>query len=559
MKIKSVDEVNAAMKRNRLRAFPNQKTGRKRLFPFARPQMAKSTPIANPSPKVFVAGSCLARQIDKSVKGAGLEQVYQRDKIGFGHTDAETKQNFNRYNLGVIENEFRWAFDPTADAGCASLIENDGELVDMQVVWTFAHQPEQARKIRRAYNADFASARHADLIIITLGAADMWYDSQTGCYLNGIVPNRISDAHPGRFELHAWEPEDFLASLERIRGLLQENTLCATPPRLAICVSPVSQPLSFSGEDALIAETYGKSVQRVAAQQFADRHDDVDYAPVYEFVVLTDRAFAYQSNSFNHVEPDCVDRFFGDYLQAVGAGPHHASAIAARGEALGLIKAGALPDAAAVLEAYLEEFGPNTVISDLHATLLPKLGRSNEIAETFLAHAQSGADTTWKGLRAAFRSAIGKEDRDTAADLLVIARGKLQEHGGATPAELETMASWEQSLATLEARLAEKQQLQELKQMLGQDPRAVADVMAEMKKTGFTLPQQHWLYAQALRRANHPEALAEFDEIVRSGSNYAKASSQAMIQMLSRKSAESHGFDLQEIRQRDQQLFGGNR
>lgn len=544
------------MQRNKLRSFPNQKNGRRRLYPFARPRMTDRDDVLCLEPKVFAAGSCLARTIEKSVVGAGLELVYQREKIRFGHSDAQRKQNFNRYNLGVIENEFRWAFDPAADAGCHSLIEKDGELVDMQVVWTFAHEPELARKVRRAYNADFATARFADLVIITLGAVDMWYDCETGSYLNGIVPRRISDATPGRFQLHSWTVEDFVGSLNRIRDILHQNTTRERPPRIAICVSPVAQPLAFGGDDSLIAETHGKSIQRVAAQIFSDLHDDVDYAPVYEFVVLTDRAYAYQNDSFNHVESDCVDRFFGDYLRAIGTSPACADAVLARGEALGLARAGALNEAASVLEAYTDRHGYRAPIAELHATLLPKLGRANELATTYLAHAEAGADVSWKSLKQSFRAAVAKQDRASAAHALTVAQGKLQQVGGGNPAELEELAALNAILDDLDKKLSEQQRLKEMKKLLADDPKTVADTLALRKADGFRHPQEHWLYAQALRKSDRREALAEFDEIVRSGSNYAKAASRIMIQMLSGKNADPLGFDLSDIQRRNQQLLG---
>ncbi len=150
---------------------------------------------------------------------------------------------------------------------------------------------------------------------------------------------------------------------------------------------------------------------------------------------------------------------------------------------------------------------------------------------------------------------ILRQYHDLAAKLLVVAQGKLQDSGGATPAQLESLDTWQESIDQLDLKLAEQKQLQDLKAKMATDPEGVLAELASFKADGFTSSLQHWLYAQALRKTGNPSALTELNEIVLSKQSHAKAASKAMIQLMSRKNADLQGFDLEQIKARDHEMF----
>ncbi len=54
---------------------------------------------------------------------------------------------------------------------------------------------------------------------------------------------------------------------------------------------------TFTGEDALTANTYSKAVQRAACQAFVAAHDNVDYFPSFEIVSLSKRELVYERDN----------------------------------------------------------------------------------------------------------------------------------------------------------------------------------------------------------------------------------------------------------------------
>ncbi|AZV80689.1 hypothetical protein EBB79_22325 (plasmid) [Parasedimentitalea marina] len=139
------------------------------------------------------------------------------------------------------------------------------------------------------------------IVVITLGLVEAWYDSKTEMFLNAMPPAFAIKEEPQRFQLRTLDLDEIVASLERIHGLI---TRYGHPDfKMLITVSPVPFKATMTGTDALIANTYGKSVQRAAAEVFNARHDNVNYFPSYEMVTLSERAAAYEADNIHVTRP----------------------------------------------------------------------------------------------------------------------------------------------------------------------------------------------------------------------------------------------------------------
>jgi tetratricopeptide (TPR) repeat protein len=66
--------------------------------------------------------------------------------------------------------------------------------------------------------------------------------------------------------------------------------------RMLVTVSPVAMNTTFTGGDVLVANTYSKAVQRAAVEAFVRSHDNVDYFPSFESVMLSDRKRAWRDD-----------------------------------------------------------------------------------------------------------------------------------------------------------------------------------------------------------------------------------------------------------------------
>jgi hypothetical protein len=66
---------------------------------------------------------------------------------------------------------------------------------------------------------------------------------------------------------------------EAIGALIEAGT-----DKILLTVSPVPLTKTFTNEDAVVANSYSKSVLRVCAQELKERHPEVDYFPSFEIV-----------------------------------------------------------------------------------------------------------------------------------------------------------------------------------------------------------------------------------------------------------------------------------
>ena len=156
-----------------------------------------------------------------------------------------------------------------------------------------------------------AAVLEADVLIITLGLVEAWYDRKLGSYLN-VFPAGAMQADPDRYELRITGYAENLAALDSFWVFLREAT--RRPIRMIVTVSPIPFNATFSGHDVVEANTYSKAVLRAVAQDFADAHDDVMYFPSYEMVTLSDPD-AVWTPDMRHVRPEFVRRIM-DYFVA---------------------------------------------------------------------------------------------------------------------------------------------------------------------------------------------------------------------------------------------------
>jgi tetratricopeptide (TPR) repeat protein len=143
----------------------------------------------------------------------------------------------------------------------------------------------------------------AEVVIITLGLAEAWFDTKYGIYLNRPPLRSAAKSEPGRFEVHVLEYGEIVDALEQIYQLLEKFGHPGF--RLILTVSPVALGSTWTEDDALVANCYSKSVQRAAAGYFTKRFERVDYLPSYESITLSERSIAWREDGA-HVTDEAV-------------------------------------------------------------------------------------------------------------------------------------------------------------------------------------------------------------------------------------------------------------
>lgn len=300
---------------NKLRAYPSPDRGGDRLYPLAAPS-AKPSFRMRRSDTVFTIGSCFARNVEAALTEAGLTVTSQETDLGpVGDSLGFAGNFFNKYSIHSVYNDLRWALERDTYPGDDVIyaMPKAGVHADLQLGMSKLEFPlAQIRDFRTRYLDVMARAAEADVVIITLGYVETWYDTRLGIYLNTSPPQPLIKAHPGRFEFRVLSYEDVLQGLRDVHALLVKHR--TKPLKMLVTVSPVPLLSTFRDIDVLVANTYSKSVQRAAIDAFIRDAPGVDYFPSYEFVILSNPEIAWARGDYRHVNPDLVARIMSNVV-----------------------------------------------------------------------------------------------------------------------------------------------------------------------------------------------------------------------------------------------------
>lgn len=201
-----------------------------------------------------------------------------------------------------------WALEGRQFSDEAIVSVNDQDYTDLLLPFGADVPLARALERRRDIGAVYGDLRAADVVIVTLGFVDAWFDNETNLYLNRMPPHAFARKNGGRFVFKRLGVSDVIALLEpAFNGLLT----CGA--RIVLTVSPVPIQTTFSDKDCVVANEYSKSVLRVCADHLSNK-DGVDYFPSYE-IVRSGGLAAYIDDQV-HVRDDVV-RGIVDYMVSV--------------------------------------------------------------------------------------------------------------------------------------------------------------------------------------------------------------------------------------------------
>lgn len=320
------DQAFLRARRNDLRRYPSPERDGERLYPLASPTVTPSFRI-EATDTIFAIGSCFARNVEKALEGAGLRVLSREFELGeIGASIEDAANFFNKYSIHSVLNEVRWALERETFPGRAILYEiGPDRFVDAQLgMARLDFDADTILAFRHRYLDAMAAVAEADVVILTLGYVETWFDRKLGLYLNVVPPMQAVRAEPDRFEFRVLSYHDVLEGLEELHALLLRHR--RKPLRMLVTVSPVPLLATFRDMDVLVANAYSKSVQRAALDEFLIGREGVDYFPSYEFVILSNPAVAWSRGDYRHVSADVINRIMDNvltrYLGAgAGAGP----------------------------------------------------------------------------------------------------------------------------------------------------------------------------------------------------------------------------------------------
>ena len=259
------------------RAYPGASDPRSRngtIFPAHRPRFQiKFTP----EQVVFTIGSCFARHIE--------EALFERDVFFPTRTFAVPTQEYayrpngllNEFNPGTISQRILFAladkeFPESTIVPCG---EGYADLL-LMAGGDVTHERALAR--RKEVDEVYKCLSRSDLVILTLGLVEAWYDEEAGLFINRTPPHAFAEQHTNRFTLRHLDVDACMQLLEPALHALSSRGI-----KTILTVSPVPVQVTFTTDDCVVADEFSKSVLRVCAERLR-RCPGVDYFPSYEIV-----------------------------------------------------------------------------------------------------------------------------------------------------------------------------------------------------------------------------------------------------------------------------------
>ncbi len=268
----------------------------------------------NANDAFFCIGSCFARNIEEHLMYRGITTLSKAIALrgGTGRPNA----GVNKFTTGSMLNELRWALlgEPWPQT---ALVDHDGGWRDLQLsprAVAIAHGDACARRERVV--SYFRRVRDASVIIITLGLVETWFDAESGLALNVAPPLAVVRRYPGRFGMRVCDYAENRAALEAIYDIVESSARPGV--RIVVTVSPVPLEHTFSGEDVIVANAYGKATLLAAARDSARGRPLVQYYPSYETITVSHRSLAYSAADNHHVRDDAVGAITSHFLRTYG-------------------------------------------------------------------------------------------------------------------------------------------------------------------------------------------------------------------------------------------------
>lgn len=274
---REMHETLQVLRRNRNKRFPSEEDARfvdGLLLPSLRPKFTLDAPA-----KVFTIGSCFARNIELVLTDYDIDLP----TIRFSAPKSEWQFKFNgllnEYNPGTMSQRILAALRSEKNSE-ETIIETEDGFLDVMLPGGFPVTFERAVARREEIENVYTHLASSDLVIITFGLVEAWFDEETGLFLNRMPPGLHMRKNPDRYTFRRLDVFDALPLLERA----VEGLVAAGVDKILLTVSPVPLGATFSGDDAIVANSFSKAVLRVCAEKLAKDHEEVDYFPSFELV-----------------------------------------------------------------------------------------------------------------------------------------------------------------------------------------------------------------------------------------------------------------------------------
>lgn len=262
--------------------------------PPRRLSITRRTPIAS-------IGSCFAREIKKWLQANSFNFV---QTAGGKWAESGSARYDRVYNSFSVRQEFERAFGTFSPRETLWEFQEGAEtrLLDpyrRTIAWDSYEEMQQELAEHREQVA--AAFRSCEVLIVTVGQAEVWYNRSDGAVYPLLPPVQVFDPQRHAFRLTTFEEN--LANLDRVHELFRQNNPAG---HIIVTVSPVPLRATFRPMNSVIANSASKAALRAAVDAFCERHPEtVTYFPAYEIVTVTEPDAYTEDN--RHVRAETVE------------------------------------------------------------------------------------------------------------------------------------------------------------------------------------------------------------------------------------------------------------
>lgn len=296
--------------RNKLGKWPSR-GDENRLEPVAQPEVTGRFKL-KPGDKVFTIGSCFARNIEEYLGEHGF-----RVPVLSYQGPAEEKQGgrdqgiLNKYTPASIVQEFEWVQQVRLSGGTVKwehvshlACDLGGDrFLDLHLASSEPVTKDRLIGRRQTIYDIHVQAFDADLVVITPGVTECWFDTNSGLYVQQLPSPQTVKAHPDRFQFEQLDYDRCRSMLERAVQILAE----AGVRNIMMTVSPVPLGRTMTDQDVIIVNMYSKSILRASVGSICAHYPVVSYFPSYEMVMLTKHEKVWRED-LRHVDDPFVGR-----------------------------------------------------------------------------------------------------------------------------------------------------------------------------------------------------------------------------------------------------------
>jgi hypothetical protein len=275
--------------------------------------------------KVFAIGSCFARNIERELAAHGMTCLTEGTNIPseFYVSNRDARAAMNKFNIPSMIDEIERTFNPDFLEEGRYIELGEGKYFDPATSGLDLLSLEQHAIVRDAIKTTTSRMAEADVVIITLGLVESWYDRQSGLFFNTSPhpramqqeARRVKSAHGddalNRF-VHMRPNFTFLR--DKLHQLIGSIAKYAPNAKIVISVSPVPLQATMTADDVVASSTLSKSLLRVVAEDARDSFDHVDYFPSYEMVMSSPRPLTWENDEI-HVKADLVSQVTGSFVR----------------------------------------------------------------------------------------------------------------------------------------------------------------------------------------------------------------------------------------------------